>query len=70
MLGDFTRKTLEYSKKYNLILSGECIGIGLSGGADSTTLACVLIELSEIFEYRLMVLHLNHRLREDESDGD
>lgn len=40
--------------------------VGVSGGADSVALACILRELG----YDVIIAHLNHSLRGKESDGD
>lgn len=45
---------------------GARLGVGVSGGADSVALLHALARLG----YELTVLHVNHRLRGAESDGD
>jgi len=49
---------------------GARVGVAVSGGADSVCLLHVLLELAPSWELRLSVLHLNHRLRGEESDED
>ncbi len=46
------------------------MGAGVSGGADSVALLHLLNHLRERFDFELLVLHVNHRLRGAESDGD
>jgi tRNA(Ile)-lysidine synthase len=58
------------------IISGECLLIALSGGADSVALTHALHRLRDVrdgrksFRVKLVAAHLNHRLRGDESDRD
>jgi tRNA(Ile)-lysidine synthase len=49
---------------------GQRVGVAVSGGADSVCLLHVLRELAPRWNVHLSVLHLNHRLRGAESDGD
>ena len=55
---------------YNMFPRGERVGVAVSGGADSVCLLEVLRELAPRWELRLSVLHVNHRLRGEESDRD
>ncbi len=48
----------------------EKILVGLSGGADSTSLLLVLKELSEKYSFTLYALHVNHMIRGEEADRD
>src|SRR5690348_11305960 len=50
--------------------AGQNVGVAVSGGADSVCLLHVLRELAPRWNLRLQVLHLNHRLRGDESEED
>ena len=56
-------KTIE---RYAMFRPGMAVGVAVSGGADSVCLLHVLQEL----DLRLHVLHLNHKLRGEESLGD
>jgi tRNA(Ile)-lysidine synthase len=49
---------------------GDRLGVGVSGGADSTTLLLLLIELREKLGVVLSVVHFNHKLRGKSSDKD
>ena len=49
--------------------AGRCL-IGLSGGADSVALACMLALLRDAGEIQPEAAHVNHGLRGAESDGD
>lgn len=50
--------------------SGDIVVCGLSGGADSVCLLLSLCELRERFGIAVEALHVNHRLRGNESDRD
>ncbi len=49
---------------------GARVGVAVSGGADSVCLLHLLLELAPRWDLRLSVLHLNHKLRGEESDAD
>ncbi len=49
---------------------GESVLIGLSGGADSVALTDLLLRLSETMGLCLTACHINHQLRDTESDED
>jgi tRNA(Ile)-lysidine synthase len=51
----------------SLFLPAQRVGVAVSGGADSVCLLHVLAELAPRWALRLSVLHLNHRLRGEES---
>ena len=57
-------------KKYGMIAPGETIVVGVSGGADSVVLLHVLLQLQKEWNLSLIVAHVNHGLRGDESDRD
>src|SRR5271169_2156325 len=54
----------------NMLRAGDCVGVGVSGGADSVALLRLLEELQSELGIRLVALHFNHQLRGAESDGD
>jgi tRNA(Ile)-lysidine synthase len=56
--------------RYNMLQPGDRVGIAVSGGADSVCLLHVLRELAPKLGVSLAVLHLNHKLRAEESDAD
>ncbi|MDT8316916.1 MAG: tRNA lysidine(34) synthetase TilS [bacterium] len=57
-------------KKYSLLSGGEKVLVGVSGGIDSMVLLALLQRFVDKFKGGLVVAHLNHGLRGDESDRD
>ena len=57
-------------KKYNMLSSGDTVVIGVSGGADSLALLCMLDEISEEYGIKLHAVHINHCLRGADADAD
>jgi tRNA(Ile)-lysidine synthase TilS/MesJ len=63
-------RVAEFITRYNMFQTGARVAVAVSGGADSVCLLHVLLELAPRWNLRLSVLHLNHKLRGAESDGD
>jgi tRNA(Ile)-lysidine synthase len=61
---------LAYIEKNALLRPGDRVAAAVSGGADSVSLLRLLIELRGELGIVLSVVHLNHRLRGEESDQD
>jgi tRNA(Ile)-lysidine synthase len=59
-----------YIRKYDLLRPGDRVGIAVSGGADSVALLRLMLELRDELGTVLSVVHLNHKLREADSDAD
>lgn len=57
-------------KKYNLINEGDHVLLAISGGCDSVSLLHILIHLSSDYSFNISALHVNHGLRNKESDDD
>jgi tRNA(Ile)-lysidine synthase len=53
-----------------MVVPGDLVGIGVSGGADSVALLRLLAELRPHLGIRLNVLHFHHQLRGAEADED
>ncbi len=63
-------KIRDFIRKYNLILPGETVQVGFSGGADSVCLLLLLSELGKQQGFSVQAVHVNHCLRGEESDRD
>ncbi len=57
-------------ERHTMAAPGARIGVAVSGGADSVCLLHCLIGLAPRLRLSLLVLHLNHQLRGEESDAD
>ncbi len=64
------QRVVDTIRRYEMITPGQRVGAAVSGGADSMCLLHVLNELAREWQLRVIVLHLNHGLRGEESDGD
>lgn len=58
-------KVKAYVKKHNMLSEGDIVVTGVSGGADSVCLLLVLSELKKEIPFRLLVVHVNHLIREE-----
>jgi tRNA(Ile)-lysidine synthase len=56
-------------RRFNMLIPGECVLVGVSGGSDSIGLLQILTELED-YRLKLIVAHLNHRTRGEESNRD
>ncbi len=56
-------------KRFNMLLPGETIIVGVSGGSDSLALLLILRELEE-YRLNLIIAHLNHGIRYEEGKRD
>ncbi len=61
------RKTIE---KHSMLSRGDRVVIGLSGGADSVALLCVLCSLRELYHIEVHAAHINHMIRGSEAYRD
>ena len=61
---------IRYIRKHDLLRAGDRVGVAVSGGADSVALLRILLELRLELGIVLSVVHLNHKLRAEESDAD
>lgn len=62
-------KVLSLSSEHSLLTPGDTVVAAVSGGADSVALLDILLSLSGL-RLNIIVAHLNHSLRGDESDED
>lgn len=58
-------KVLETIEKYNLIEPNDKIVLGVSGGPDSITMLTILNSLKEKLNFKIVVAHINHGIREN-----
>lgn len=56
--------------KYGLVSKGDSIVLGVSGGADSVALLDILCDMSDEYDLKLYVVHVNHCLRGKDADND
>lgn len=64
------REVAAYLEKWKMILPGESVCVGFSGGADSTALLLCLWEYGKTHGNRVYALHVNHGIRGEEADRD
>jgi tRNA(Ile)-lysidine synthase len=57
-------------RRSRLLQPGDCVGVCVSGGADSVAMLLLLIELRKKLGVVLSVVHFNHELRGKASDAD
>ncbi|MDR2750589.1 MAG: tRNA lysidine(34) synthetase TilS [Clostridiales bacterium] len=57
-------------QKHEMLSKGDYVLLGLSGGADSVCLFHLLLELREEYKLRLKTIHINHKMRGEESESD
>jgi len=55
---------------YRMVQTGDAILIGVSGGPDSVALVHILLAFAPAYSLRIIIAHLNHCLRQTESDRD
>lgn len=63
-------KVLNYMNEHHMVESGDRIIAGVSGGADSVALFCLLEEFRSVMDFELCVVHVNHNLRGVEARRD
>ena len=69
----FEQRVYNYIQEHSLIQVGDRLVIGVSGGADSVCLLCVLKRLApvlQISEQGIVVVHVHHGIRGKEADRD
>ena len=63
-------KVLKTIEKFNMILDNSAVVIGVSGGADSVCLLHIMNRISHIYNFKIVVVHVNHCLRGKDADSD
>ncbi len=61
-------KVRKYVKQYHMLMPGDTVVAGVSGGADSLCLLFMLKEFSEEMPLQLAVVHVNHGIREEAAE--
>lgn len=64
------QKVLQQIRQLDLVKAGDRLGLAVSGGSDSVGLLRIFLELRSELGIVLSVVHLNHKLRGEESDED
>ena len=59
------RKVKKFIEKHNMFSVGDTVVAGVSGGADSVCLLHLLWRMQTEYKLRLLVVHINHGVRED-----
>ena len=63
-------KVLQQIKDHRLLCKGDKVLLALSGGADSTALLHLFLEIKSHYRLKLVIAHLNHQFRSNESRAD
>lgn len=65
-------KVLQTIQKYNLLVDGDKVVLGVSGGPDSISMLDILkkIQEEEIIHFEIVVAHINHMIREEAIDDE
>lgn len=66
----FIRKVEQTILAHNMFQTGDSVVIGVSGGPDSVALLYALLQVASKFSLKLGIAHLNHCLRQKDSDND
>jgi len=67
---DILPQVRQFILRHSLLMDGDGVVVGVSGGADSLCLLHLLLRLREEFRLRLHVAHLHHGARGEEADAD
>jgi tRNA(Ile)-lysidine synthase len=67
---NLAQSVLGYIRKHDLLRPGDRVGVAVSGGVDSVALLRLMLELRGELGLVLVAVHLNHKLRGQESDAD
>ncbi len=65
---DLIQKVEQTIRKERLLDKGNVIAVAVSGGSDSVALLHILHVLSSVWQWKLVVVHVNHQFRGLESD--
>lgn len=63
-------KVIKTIERFDMLKKGDSVVIGLSGGADSITLAHILLRFADRYSLRLSAVHINHNIRTEGAIND
>lgn len=63
-------KIEQYVQKHDMLKQEDKVIVGVSGGADSICLLFVLLELRDKMGFSIVVVHVNHEIREQDAKRD
>lgn len=63
-------KVVEYINKHKMLIRGDGILVGVSGGPDSICLLHILKSIQKEYSLQVMAVHINHQLRGKQADKD
>ena len=70
----FERQIIEYVRENSMLRPGNAVVVGVSGGADSVALLCVLVSIRDNYPgyqgLTIKAVHINHMIRGAEADRD
>lgn len=61
---------LNFIRKEDMLREGDTVIVGFSGGADSTALMTVLVELKRLLKIEIVAVHINHMIREEAGEDE
>ena len=63
-------KIRDYARAHGMLDKGDVVIAGISGGADSVCLLCVLLELKKEYDLEIRAVHVNHGIRGEAAAAD
>src|SRR5699024_12618139 len=67
---DMYEKIRDYVRAHGMLDKGDVVIAGISGGADSVCLLCVLLELRKEYDLSVRAIHVNHGIRGEAAAAD
>ncbi len=64
------QRVLDFTRQHHLLSANEKLVVAVSGGADSVCLLHILVGLQAKLKVKLHLAHLNHQLRDTDSEAD
>ena len=63
-------RVFRFIEELKLLKAGDKVLLGVSGGADSTCLFCIMTALAKKMPLQVAVVHVHHGIRGEEAEGD